>query len=208
MNAAQTVTAATVHASLWSVIHRPYTYATHAVAWECNVRWGRDALSCRTRLQGVNMPAFRDYGRLALALVLPLTLALSVGCQRPTGEAREWTPEDHGHPAANQIDRSRVPDRSASRDTSPEERRAMAARTLWRVHCSTCHGHGGAGDGTARMPGVQMPDMTTASWQDGVTDEAMVAVITQGRGVMPAFEARIGAEAIRQLVAHIRTMRP
>jgi hypothetical protein len=53
-----------------------------------------------------------------------------------------------------------------------------------------------------------MPDMTTASWQDGVTDEAMVAVITQGRGVMPAFEARIGAEAIRQLVAHIRTMRP
>ena len=153
------------------------------------------------------MPVCRNVSSLRVGLCLSALLLASVGCDRRTGELREWTPDDHGHPAPSQIDRSRVPDRSASRETSPEERRAMASRTLWRVHCSTCHGHGGRGDGMTRMPGVELPDMTTAAWQDATTDESMIAVITQGRGVMPAFGERIGPEAITQLVAHIRTLR-
>ena len=109
---------------------------------------------------------------------------------------------------AGQVDRSRVPDRSATRDTSPEERQARAAETLWRVTCASCHGHQGRGDGPGRMPGVSMPDMTTTAWQTSQTDEAIALVIRQGRGTMPAFGERLAPAAIAQLVGHIRRFTP
>jgi mono/diheme cytochrome c family protein len=142
-----------------------------------------------------------------LVLCAATLLSLSVGaCGQPEG-LREWRPEDHGQPAANQVDRSRVPDRSATRDTSPEERRARAAQTLWRVTCASCHGHQGRGDGPSRMPGATLPDMTSAAWQSGITDEAILQVVREGRGSMPAFGERLAPNALTQLVGHIRALR-
>ena len=158
------------------------------------------------------MHAYRDsYCRQAMnraraglfaAVLLCVVIA---GCGQ-RGELREWQPEDHGQPSATQVDRSRVPDRSATRETSPEERRARAAQTLWRVTCASCHGHIGRGDGPGRVAGMNMPDMTTAAGQEGVTDEAMVQVIGEGRGMMPAFAERLVPNAVAQLVRHIRTL--
>jgi len=141
------------------------------------------------------------------ALFMALLVSVSFGACGPPEDLREWRPEDHGQPRSNELDRSRVPDRSATQATSPEERRARAARTLWRVTCASCHGHQGQGDGPSRMPGgVTMPDMSSAEWQAGITDEAMMQVIREGRGMMPGFAERLAPNAMTQLVVHIRTL--
>ena len=73
----------------------------------------------------------------------------SVGCDRRLAN-REWTPDDHGHPRR----RDRLLSRAGSICVeTPPKSRAMASRTLWRVHCSTRHGHGGRGDGDTNARG-------------------------------------------------------
>jgi mono/diheme cytochrome c family protein len=130
--------------------------------------------------------------------------AALAACGSPPAE-REWTPEDHGQPSrgAMQSDAREAPDEGRE-NADPT---ARAAEALWNVTCAGCHGRQGRGDGAARPPGAAMPDLASPAWQDARSDEAIAVAIRDGRGMMPGFASQMHAEAIRVLVAHVRSLR-
>lgn len=126
-----------------------------------------------------------------------VTLSL-VGCGEERA-LREWTPADHGQPEGADVDPERVPDNEA---------RGNPVATLWNLVCASCHGRSGRGDGPGRPPmATQMPDLTTAEYQQVRTDEQIAETIRAGRGFMPGFASQLDPDAIESLVAHVRSLR-
>ena len=83
-----------------------------------------------------------------------------------------------------------------------------AAKT-YAGKCAMCHGVAGAGNGAAAAALDPKPtDFTTAEFQRGRTDEEIVAAIKDGKGVMPAYGSQLSAEAIKGLVAYLRSFGP
>lgn len=138
----------------------------------------------------------RRFAPIALSLAC-LTLG---ACGEEPRNLREWTPEDHVQPS--QPDPARTP----STDESPEMTIARAAATLFARSCASCHGTDGRG-GSAAPPGAQMPDLSAPEWHDGNTDADITAVISNGRGMMPAFGQQLNERGIAALVQHVRTLR-
>ncbi|MFW6067806.1 MAG: c-type cytochrome [Myxococcota bacterium] len=132
-------------------------------------------------------------------------LLLAVGCGEEEPE-RVWQPSDHGRPAEQAVDPSRVPQQGGRSDApvDPDQVRTRAAAALWRVRCAGCHGPAGGGGGPELPPGAEAPDMTSPEWQESHTDEEVAAVIREGRGAMPAFGDEVNPTGVRALVAHIR----
>lgn len=83
---------------------------------------------------------------------------------------------------------------------------ARAAAALYTRSCASCHGADGRG-GPGAPPGAQMPDLSAADWHEGNSDEDITAVITDGRGMMPAFGGQLNERGIAALVQHVRTLR-
>ena len=75
------------------------------------------------------------------------------------------------------------------------------ARTVWKNQCASCHGPEGRGDGPQSVM-VQARDLTTAAWQNSVSDEAIFRVIKEGKGKMQAF--RFPDTMIKAVVALVR----
>jgi mono/diheme cytochrome c family protein len=126
------------------------------------------------------------------------------GCKGQPAPTREWTPADHGQPAAP--DEENVPQPSAL--APGEDPEARAARALWTATCATCHGRDGRGLGEGRPPAAHLPDFTTAEWQASRTDEALGQTIVDGRSMMPPFGKQINPQGIAALVRHIRRFAP
>jgi mono/diheme cytochrome c family protein len=125
------------------------------------------------------------------------TLLLVVGCPADPESLREWRPEDHSRPELG------APQQSAAGEMSDEERIAL----LWAEACASCHGTEGRGDGPGRTTEAPLRDLTTAEWQDSVSDEEIRAIIAEGRGAMPGFRTQYNARGIDLLVGHVRQMR-
>ncbi len=83
-----------------------------------------------------------------------------------------------------------------------------AAQALWTVSCASCHGRDGRGKGPGRPPGAQLPDFTSAEFQQQRSDQQLVDVIRAGKGMMPPFGKQVNAEGIAALIAHIRAFAP
>jgi len=124
---------------------------------------------------------------------------LLLACDSRVTPQREWRPEDHGQPA--EVDPSRVPQAAAENDAGGVER---AAAALWNVSCSSCHGRDGRGQGPGRPPGAPMPDFTSADFQKQRTDAQLLAVIRDGRGMMPPFGKQLNEQGLSALVQHVR----
>lgn len=125
----------------------------------------------------------RSFRSITLACALSAALG---ACNSPPSDLREWRPEDHDHttnPGAAQV--------AGGPDAGPSPELAQAGLdevTLiaWRQNCVRCHGVLGRGDGPqGRM--FNATDLTNSAFQTRVTDEAIAAVIKQGRGAMPPF---------------------
>jgi len=118
---------------------------------------------------------------------------------------RTWTPQDHGH--APQVGDTRAAPTAGLKTGSPtQDPKIRASAVLWQMRCSSCHGPAGAGNGMGKPPGVQIPSFQSASWQKSQSDKQLVAVITQGKGLMPAFGKQLKQPDIEALVAHIRRL--
>lgn len=76
------------------------------------------------------------------------------------------------------------------------------AVALYTAKCKMCHGANGAGD-TPMGKKLALKDLASAAVQKN-DDPALVKVIAKGSGKMPAFENKISAEQIKQLVAVVR----
>ncbi|MCE9581496.1 MAG: cytochrome c [Planctomycetes bacterium] len=90
-----------------------------------------------------------------------------------------------------------------------------AGRALYQVHCATCHGTGGAGDGPAAASLWPRPrDHSDASYMNARSDENLFEAIRGGgpevgrSKLMPRWDDRFDALQIWALVAYVRTLAP
>ena len=142
--------------------------------------------------------------RAAAAICLALVAGLA-GCGGDPPPTREWTPADHGQPAAP--DEASIPQETDPAVAS-EDPDARAARALWNATCAGCHGRDGRGMGEERPPAARLPDFTSAEWQQSRSDDALAQVIADGRGMMPPFGKQINPQGLSALVRHIRRYAP
>ena len=124
---------------------------------------------------------------------------VAVACDRPKSDLREWQRTDHDHteqPSAGQV------------EVRPDAGSPLAAQGLdevtlasWKANCVKCHGTVGAGDGP-QGPMTRARDLTDGAWQAATTDEAIAAVIRNGRGRMPGFQ--LPDATVKSLVRLVR----
>src|SRR5271165_3513801 len=79
---------------------------------------------------------------------------------------------------------------------------------LFRQICMKCHGADGTGSGTRSLLS-EIPDFTSAPWQEQRADAQLIASILDGKGSdMPPQRGNISEEQARGLVAHVRGFAP
>lgn len=75
---------------------------------------------------------------------------------------------------------------------------------VYKTNCVLCH----AGDGSGNSPSgkaLGAKDLASSEVQKK-SDAELTQVITKGKGKMPAFDAKLKPDDIKQLVAYIRAM--
>lgn len=124
-----------------------------------------------------------------------------MGCDRPPSkDIREWTPQDH-----DRIDETSRIGQGAQPGSAPKNDPKALIDLAWQAQCSGCHGATGKGDGpNAAM--FKPPDLTREEWQARASDAEIAAVIKNGKGKMPKFEA-LDDVIVQGLVARIRSLR-
>lgn len=79
---------------------------------------------------------------------------------------------------------------------------AAAGLTLFSENCAACHGEAGEG-----MPEMGAPALDDAIWLRLGSQDGIVAQVTNPRhGVMPAWEPRLGAGAVKELAAYVYSL--
>ena len=94
---------------------------------------------------------------------------------------------------------------SPAAQTSPAPADEFArARTNFTKNCEACHGPNGEG-GTVRVEGkrLRVPSLKAAHAVKH-TDDELLKIVTSGEEEMPAFEDKISAEEIAELVRFVR----
>jgi mono/diheme cytochrome c family protein len=76
-----------------------------------------------------------------------------------------------------------------------DERASLTGAELFQENCAACHG--------ADAEGAVGPSLVGVA--DRLSVDQTVAVVTDGRGVMPSFEGRLSESEIRRVVEYVRT---
>jgi mono/diheme cytochrome c family protein len=97
-----------------------------------------------------------------------------------------------------------------------QQRRASKARApgriaeLFRNNCARCHGADGRGD-TPLGHTYKAPDFTDPDWwrkhSDITSARSLIAIVTRGKGGMPAFGKKLKRSDIPLLVKYVRRFR-
>jgi len=93
-----------------------------------------------------------------------------------------------------------------------ERSTSSAARVddLFRSNCARCHGADGRGD-TPLGHTYNAPDFTDAEWWRKhariASTGSLVAIVSRGKGGMPAFGKKLTRSKIKLLVSHVRSFR-
>jgi len=75
----------------------------------------------------------------------------------------------------------------------------------FKAKCAACHGATGAGD-TTMGKNLKLRDMGSADVQKQ-SDADLNGIITKGKGKMPAYDGKLTADQINDLVKFIRTLK-
>ena len=103
-----------------------------------------------------------------------------------------------------------VPDKDAKTPNAVKADKASitAGKALWNLHCASCHGKTGLGDGSKAAQLNTTPDDLTKGAAQSQSDGALFYKISQGRSDMPGFKKKIpDAEDIWNLVNYIRSLK-
>jgi mono/diheme cytochrome c family protein len=79
-------------------------------------------------------------------------------------------------------------------------------KKIFEYECQKCHERDGKGTKRGKKLGV--PDFTDAEWQTSVTDEQLIASITNGKKKMPKQGDKLSPEEIKALVRYVRILAP
>jgi cytochrome c6 len=93
-----------------------------------------------------------------------------------------------------------------SRDVSAILPAGGDATSTYNAKCAGCHGR----DGRARSAHSRHEharDLTTAEWQESVSDERIYNSISNGKGKMPGFKKKLSDAQIDELVNYVRRLR-
>ncbi|HXG59044.1 MAG TPA: cytochrome c [Thermoanaerobaculia bacterium] len=82
---------------------------------------------------------------------------------------------------------------------------AADAAATYKAKCAACHGPDGSGQ-TAMGKKMQLRDLGSPEVQKQ-TDKELTALITDGKGKMPAYKDKLSSEEITALVGFIRKMK-
>jgi mono/diheme cytochrome c family protein len=83
---------------------------------------------------------------------------------------------------------------------------AKAGKAIFDRSCKSCHGPDGTPNPSmAKMMKVEMRDLKSPEVQ-GVSDDEMKKIITEGKGKMPAVKTVSGAD-LDNLIAYIRSLK-
>jgi mono/diheme cytochrome c family protein len=135
------------------------------------------------------------------AWLLSLALILTSACDQQAPDLREWRAADHDHtqnPGNDQVEGG--PDAGSELAQHGLNEVVLVA---WEQNCVRCHGRFGRGDGP-QGPMVHATDLTNPRWQATATDDGIVKVIREGRGLMPAFP--LPETTLRSFVQLIRLL--
>lgn len=81
------------------------------------------------------------------------------------------------------------------------------AKSTFDAKCAKCHGKDGRGK-TMRGRLAHARDLTSAQWQNDVTDERLFNSVSNGRGKkMPSFKKQLSEADIDALVAYVRRLK-
>jgi len=75
----------------------------------------------------------------------------------------------------------------------------------FKAKCASCHGPTGAGD-TTMGKNLKLRDLGSADVQ-GQSDADLNGIITKGKNKMPAYDGKLSADQISDLVKFIRTLK-
>lgn len=103
-----------------------------------------------------------------------------------------------------------VPDKAAktANPLKSDAATIAAGKSLWSVHCASCHGKMGLGDGSkAAQLKTQPDDFSKAAFQNQ-SDGSLFYKVVEGRDDMPAYKKKIpDTDDIWSLVIYMRTMK-
>lgn len=88
---------------------------------------------------------------------------------------------------------------------------AQDATQLWDMNCAACHGKDGKGN-TMMGKRLHIKDLTDPKVQDALTDAEAIkdikdGVTQEGRPVMKGFDGKLNDAQIKDLVAHVRSLK-
>jgi len=103
-----------------------------------------------------------------------------------------------------------VPEKNAkmANPVKADKESLTAGKSLWSLHCASCHGKTGLGDGSkAAQLKTQPQDLTKADAQ-AQSDGSLFYKISEGREDMPSFKKKIpDPEDIWNVVNYMRTLK-
>lgn len=76
--------------------------------------------------------------------------------------------------------------------------------SVYKAKCASCHGADGSGD-TPMGKKLELRDLRSADVQKQA-DAKLIEITTKGQGKMPAYEKKLSADEIKQVIAHIRSL--
>lgn len=103
----------------------------------------------------------------------------------------------------------RAQDENASAKESKASTKSPKATTvakpdaLYRQNCARCHGADGRGE-TPLGKIYNAPNFADAEWQKRFNNKELNALITHGKGGMPAFDRKLTKKQISALVTYVR----
>jgi cytochrome c6 len=79
------------------------------------------------------------------------------------------------------------------------------AAAVYKAKCAMCHGADGKGD-TAMGKAMKLRDLGSEGVQKQ-TDDQLTAIVSDGKGKMPAYKGKLSDDQIKQLVSFIRSLK-
>lgn len=119
----------------------------------------------------------------------------------PAGAARQQAAAGGGAAGA----------KAARNPVPPTPESIAAGKQVFSKNCVDCHGRAGKGDGENAPEGSKPSDFTDAKWDNGSTDEEILAVIRKGVGPkydMDGFRDALSEKDIWNVINYIRSIGP